>query len=263
MNKFKRGLDEFAGDSSRFNEPLKRKILSEMKREQRPANRFATLQYAAVLMLLLTVATIFLVVNLDSGRDPGSSPGTTSELPALTDPDTVEEIEVFSEYEEPQEVFDFRYDGMDRGNYDYYENPLLIDPAAYQEKEPARGDVVVYEAEFFSGKSRTVGRIVALPGETVEVIEGQIYINDQKLETFYGRAHRMGYSSNDEYNKALMEMDAPQNIDSMKEILSQSIEEVTLGEDEVYVTGDDWFRSRQEIIGVDEIEAEVLGYYVK
>lgn len=263
MNKFKRDLDEFAGEEPRFNEPLKRRILNNMKEERRSPNRFGTFQSAAVLVLLLTVATLFLVLNLNGdGAAPTGPTGTTDELPALTDADTVEEIEIFTEYEEPQEVFEFGYDGMDRGNYEYYEHPLLIDPEAYQEKEPARGDVIIHESEFFDGKGRTVSRIIALPGETVEVVDGQIYINDQKLETFYGQAHRRGYSSNEEYNEALIKGGASQNIDSMKDILSQSIEAFTLGEGEVYVTGDDWFRSRQETVKVDEIEAEVLGYYI-
>src|SRR5690606_18879944 len=133
----------------------------------------------------------------------------------------------------------------------------------FQEQEPARGDVVVYETETFDGRDLTIGRIVALPGEKVEVVEGQLYIDDQKLETFYGHASRLGFSSNEEYNEALIEGGASQNVDSMKDILSQSIEAFTLGEGEVYVTGDDWFRSRQQVIKVDEIEAEVLGYYVE
>ena len=264
MNKFKRDLDEFVGESPRFNEPLKRQILSEMKKEQQPTERFADFKYAAVLILLLTVVTGFIVLNFNgSNTDPSDPAGTTDELPALTDPDTVVEIESFTEITEPQEVFDFRYDGMDRGNYDYYEHPLLIDPEAFQEKDLSRGDVVIHEAEFFDGKGKTIGRIVALPGETVEVVDGQIYIDDQKLDTFYGRAHRRGYSSIEEYNEAMIEMNQPQNIDAMKEILSQSIEAFTLGQDEVYVTGDDWFRSHQLIIKVDEIQAEVLGYYVE
>ncbi|RLQ89905.1 S26 family signal peptidase [Planomicrobium sp. Y74] len=252
MNKFKRDLDEFVGELPRFKEPLKRKILSDMRKEERPVNRFAALKYAAVMMLLLIVATTFLVLNLNGNDTDLAVPATTpEELPMLTDPDTVEEVEIFTEYTAPQEVFDYKYDGMDLGSGDYYQYPLLIDPSAYQEKEPARGDVIVYEAEFFDGKSRTIGRIVALPGETVEVKDGQLYIDDQKLDTFYGRAHRRGLNSDEIYSGGI------------EEILSQSIEAFTLGTEEVYVTGDDWFRSQQLVIEVDEIQAEVLGYYVE
>ncbi|WP_372867605.1 S26 family signal peptidase [Planomicrobium okeanokoites] len=268
MNKFKRDLDEFAGKSPRFNEPLKRKILNDMKRERRPANRFADFKYAAVLMLLLAVVTTFLVLNMGANNtDPSGPTGTTSELPALTDPDTVAEIESFTEITEPEEVFDFRYDAMDRGNHDYYEHPLLINPLAYPAnaaKEATRGDVIVYEAEFFSGKSRTVGRIVALPGEEVEVVDGQIFINAQKLDTFYGRAHRVGTSSTEEYLEWFEANSSPKSTTTgMEEIFQMDIAKFTLAEDEIYVVGDDWFRGSQQIIKVDEIQAQVLGYYVE
>jgi len=268
MNKFKRDLDEFVGESSRFNEPLKRKILSGMKREERRPNRFADFKYVTVLMLLLTVATIFLVLNMEGNdTDPAGPAGTTDELPALTDLETVAEIESFTEITEPQEVFDFRYDAMDRGNHDYSEYPLLINPQAYPAnaaKEAARGDVIVYEAEFFSGKSRTVGRIVALPGEEVEVVNGQIYINAQKLDTFYGRAHRVGTSSTEEYLEWFEANNSPESTTTgMEEIFQMDIAKFTLADDEIYVMGDDWFRGSQHIIKIDEIQAEVLGYYVE
>lgn len=268
MNKFKRDLDEFVGESPRFNEPLKRKILNDMKKEQRPANRFADFKYAAVLMLLLTVVTTFLVLNMgENNTDPSGPAGTTSELPALTDPDTVAEIESFTEMMEPQEVFDFRYDAMDRGNHDYSEYPLLINPQAYPAnaaKEASRGDVIVYEAEFFSGKSRAVGRIVALPGEEVEVVDGQIFINDQKLDTFYGRAHLVGTSSTEEYLEWFDVNSSPESTTTgMEEIFQMDVAKFTLADDEIYVVGDDWFRGSQHIIKVDEIQAEVLGYYVE
>ena len=83
MNKFKRDLDEFVGESPRFKEPLKRKILSDMKKERRPANRFADFKYAAVLLLLLTVATAFLVLNMSGNNaDPSGPAGSPDELPA-------------------------------------------------------------------------------------------------------------------------------------------------------------------------------------
>ncbi|MCM3609835.1 S26 family signal peptidase [Planococcus sp. MERTA32b] len=268
MNKFKRDLDEFVGESPRFKEPLKRKILSDMKKGQRPANRFADMKYAAVLLLLLTVATAFLVLNMSGNNaDPSGPAGSPDELPALTDLDTVAEIESFTEITEPQEVFDFRYDAMDRGNHDYSEYPLLINPQAYPAnaaKEATRGDVIVYEAEFFSGKSRTVGRIVALPGEEVEVVDGQIFINAQKLDTFYGRAHRVGTSSTEEYLEWFDANSSPESTTTgMEEIFQMDLAKFTLADDEIYVVGDDWFRGSQHIIKVDDIKAEVLGYYVE
>jgi signal peptidase I len=52
-------------------------------------------------------------------------------------------------------------------------NLLVVDKNAYQAVEPSRGDIVVarYHNEF------VVKRIVALPGEEVEVKKGMLYIN--------------------------------------------------------------------------------------
>ncbi|OHX48578.1 hypothetical protein BB776_04580 [Planococcus salinarum] len=268
MNKFKRDLDEFVGESPRFNEPLKRKILREMKRGERPTSHFADFKYAAVLMLLLTVATIFLVVNMGGNdMEPSGPAGTSSELPALTDPDTVEEIKVFTDYEEPLEVVEIKSDAMDRGNHDYSEHPLLVDPQAYPAnaaKEAARGDIIAFEGPSFDGTHWSIGRIVALLGEEVEVVDGQIFINDQKLETFYGRAHRVGTSSTEEYLEWFEANTSPESTTTgMEEIFQMDIAQVTLAGDEVYVVGDDWFRGSQQIIKVNEIQAEVLGYYVE
>jgi signal peptidase I len=54
---------------------------------------------------------------------------------------------------------------------------LIIDKTAYRQTEPKRGDIVVarYHDEFI------VKRIVALPGEEVEVRNGRVYVNDTPL----------------------------------------------------------------------------------
>ena len=261
MNKFKRDLDEFVGESQRFKEPMKQKVLFEMKREKQSLNRFGSFKYAAVLLLLLTISTFFLVLNLDEkDMDSTGTAGTPEELPALTDPDTLAEIEIFTEYEEPLEVIDFRSDAMDRGNHDFTEHPLVINPEAYAEKKVARGDVIAFDGPSFA----SIGRIVGMPGEEVEVVDGQIYIDNQKLDTFYGRAHRVGASSNEEYMKWFEANNSAESTTTgMEEIFQMDIAKITLSIDEIYVVGDDWFRSKQEIVKVDQIEAEVLGYYVK
>lgn len=112
-----------------------------------------------------------------------------------------------------------------------------------KEKDLSKGDVIVYKAEFFDGKQRTIARVIGLPNKEIEIVGGQIYINDQQLDTFYGRAHRAGISSNEEYNQAMTENDATQNIDSMKEVFSQTTDDFRLAENEIFVVGNDWFRA--------------------
>jgi signal peptidase I len=46
-------------------------------------------------------------------------------------------------------------------------------------KEPARGDVVVFRSPY-NQKEYFIKRIIGLPGEKVEIKEGQIYINNQE-----------------------------------------------------------------------------------
>lgn len=61
---------------------------------------------------------------------------------------------------------------------------LSVNKIAYVIGEPARGDVV---AMFFPGETqkRFIKRIIALPGETVTVFQGRVYINNQPLSEPY------------------------------------------------------------------------------
>lgn len=267
MNKFKRDLDEFIGDSPRFNEPLKRKILVEIKKENKSSvsasKGFGAFKYVAIFTILLAFVTFFLILTLNENRQGPQTPSNAQqENPVLTDLDTVAEIETFTEYEEPLEVFDFRYDAMDRGDHEYAAYPLLINPLAYEGKDISRGDVVVYEYEFFDGVQKTVSRVVGLPGESVEIKDGQIFIDERKLETFYGKAHRVGTSSLEEYS-IWFEENASSNSSTsgMEEIFQMDTEKIQLAEDEVFLVGDDWFRGSQHSLEAADIQGEVIGYY--
>ncbi|MFC4712096.1 S26 family signal peptidase [Planococcus dechangensis] len=268
MNKFKRELDSFVGDEPRFKKSLRRRILLRIKDENKPrtyaSKWLPVFKYTAIFMLLLTVVTTFLIVILnENGREIPNSAPASPESSIMTDSKTVAEIEIFTSYEEPLEVLDFKYDAMDRGNHEYAAYPLLIDPLAYDGNDVSRGDVIVYEAEFFDGKQRTIGRVIGLPNEQVGIVEGQIYINDQQLDTFYGRAHRAGINSNEEYNQAMTKNGAPQNIDSMKEVFFQNTDDFRLAENEIFVLGDDWFRGSQQTLTTSEVQGKVIGYFKK
>lgn len=55
---------------------------------------------------------------------------------------------------------------------------VLIDRLARYWKLPARGDMILFETE----DGRFIKRIVGLPGETVEVIGGRVYIDSRPLD---------------------------------------------------------------------------------
>ncbi|QHJ69953.1 signal peptidase I [Planococcus halotolerans] len=286
MNKFKRDLDEFVGESPRFKEPLKHKILSDMKKEQHPANRFADFKYAAVLMLLLTVATTFLVLNMDGNNTNPSGPaGTTDELPVLTDPDTVPEIEMV-EAKGNTILVEWGSDAMDRGNHDYdtiTHNSLVVE-LGYPEIN--RGDVVYYKTPESAIKNNPrlpenyIARVVGLPGETVEIREGQVYIDDKKLDTFYGAATMLGLGR-DEYFEVIeqrieegtlttdLEVSEKElvdwvNMDAKKEDFATSMEPVKVSDEAVFVLVDQWWRGTDSRafgeLSLEAVEGKVLGY---
>ncbi len=58
---------------------------------------------------------------------------------------------------------------------------ILADKTAYGKTDVARGDVVLFHPPTGDWRSNYIKRIVALGGDTVEMRQGELYINDQKL----------------------------------------------------------------------------------
>ena len=61
---------------------------------------------------------------------------------------------------------------------------LLVNKLAYRLGEPARGDIVVIDSPRGTSE-KLIKRIVGLPGETVELRGGRVYINGQMIEETY------------------------------------------------------------------------------
>lgn len=87
---------------------------------------------------------------------------------------------------------------------------ILIDKLAYVIGEPARYDMVVFA---YDQESDFIKRIIALPGETVQITNGIVYVNGFKLDS-------------DTYGK-----------ESIKNAGSAA-EPITLGDNEYFVLGD-------------------------
>ena len=99
----------------------------------------------------------------------------------------------------------------------FYENEyLIIDELTYRFREPERGEVVVFKypenpQEYF------LKRIIGLPGETVKVSEGKVYI--------YNTTHPEGFVVQEDY--------LPKDL-----LTAGELAPIKLRSDEYYVLGD-------------------------
>ena len=62
---------------------------------------------------------------------------------------------------------------------------LIVDKLTYQFSNPQRFDVVVFPFRY-QEDVYYIKRVIGLPGETVQIMEGRIYINGHPLEEDYG-----------------------------------------------------------------------------
>jgi signal peptidase I len=61
---------------------------------------------------------------------------------------------------------------------------LLVNKLAYRFGEPMRGDIVVINSPRGTSE-KLIKRVVGLPGETIELRDGRVFINGQLLEEHY------------------------------------------------------------------------------
>lgn len=66
---------------------------------------------------------------------------------------------------------------------------LIVEKVSYRFRQPERGDVVVFSPtdalKAQNYKEAFIKRVIGLPGDVVEVKNGQVYINNQKLTEKY------------------------------------------------------------------------------
>lgn len=61
----------------------------------------------------------------------------------------------------------------------------LVNRIVYDATAPKRGDIIVFKPKGNENSHYYIKRIVGLPGETVEIIEGKVYIDGERLEEDY------------------------------------------------------------------------------
>lgn len=193
--------------------------------------------------------------------------GCTPESKTITDEKTSPEIKIVTP-EEEHLLVEWGSDAMDRGDHDYdsfTHNKLVVDPN-YEDLE--RGDVVYYmtfESEIKKNPmipENYLGRVVGLPGETVMIRYGHVYINNDRLDTFYGEATRTG-ATEEEYFKN-NDLSGVVDVDSVKRYFKTEMNPIQVEEGTVFVLVDQWWRGPDSkdfgLLPVERIQGTVLGY---
>ena len=78
-----------------------------------------------------------------------------------------------------------RVDGSSMENTLTNGDNLIVDKISYRFHEPERFDIIVFPYKY-EEDTYYIKRIIGLPGETVQVIDGYMYINGKKLDEHYG-----------------------------------------------------------------------------
>lgn len=88
---------------------------------------------------------------------------------------------------------------------------LIVDKLSYRFKDPERFDIIVFPYQY-QEKTYYIKRIIGMPGETVQIKDGMVYIDGEMLQESYGK--------------------------EVMEYAGVASEPVELGSDEYFVLGD-------------------------
>ncbi len=62
---------------------------------------------------------------------------------------------------------------------------FFINKVVYKFQEPKRGDIIVFKTSLSDDAAWHIQRVIGLPGETIQIVEGKVRINGTDLEESY------------------------------------------------------------------------------
>lgn len=248
--------------SSVQKEKMKKQLFSKPIKQTQRTRKWLPAIISTIVLFSIIIGVFSLLQNeLEIGS--GSSP-----ISSITDPFTPERLSVVPQTADTF-LIEWGSDSMDRGNHDFdtiTHSKLVVTPVV---EELKRGQVVYYHTPPVQLENKDanipdmyIGRVVGLPGETVEIKDGQVFINEQQLDTFYGKATMRGLDE-EEY---FIQTD-PKNIANeqrTREYFSTQMDTVTVQENTVFILVDQWWRGIDSRfygnLPIEEIEGVIIGY---
>ncbi|MGE7923849.1 signal peptidase I [Viridibacillus arvi] len=185
----------------------------------------------------------------------------------ITDDVTPLKLATVSPKEEQFKV-EWNLDTMDRGKYEYEtsENSDLVIEPNYSSLQ--RGDVIYFnmpKSELTKNPQLPrsyLGRVVGLSGETIEIQNGQVCIDDKVLDTFYAKALIRGMDEKSYFKN--VDTSNIENEQTTRDYFNLNMEPVVVEENTVYVLVDQWWRGIDSkdfgLLAQKEIQGKVIGY---
>ncbi|WP_341299396.1 S26 family signal peptidase [Lysinibacillus sp. FSL H8-0500] len=161
-------------------------------------------------------------------------------------------IPIIDTLSDMQQVIELKTDTMDRGNREYYQSPIVIDP---QFTKLERGDVITYTTQ---DGQQTISRVLGLPHETVEIINGTVVINTVSFAHPFMFATIMGETVYESYVEKLG--NHLNNRETAKKTFFYSFPATQLSPTQIFVVPDNWARGAIEVISLEQVNGKVLGY---
>ena len=78
-------------------------------------------------------------------------------------------------------------DGSSMENTFMHGDQILVEKVTKYIMEYDRFDIIVFEPKYKAAEGQYIKRIIGLPGETVQIIDGKIYINGEVLTEQFGK----------------------------------------------------------------------------